>query len=71
MKPQTSLILNLICVLLLFWVVGFFAIEDIDYFNPWGSADLQVLRVIALPNLLVTIILCINITTSIFGKRNP
>ena len=71
MKPQAHLILNLICVVLLFWVVGFFAVEDLDYFNPWGSAYLEGLWKIALPILLATIILSINIVTSMCGKRNP
>lgn len=70
MKTNTSLIINLICIALLFWVISFLAYEDLDFFNPWGSVPLQVLWKITLPILVVTIILSINVVISIFGKRN-
>ena len=69
MRLNFSLIMCLISLVLLCWAIGYLAFDDLDNFNPWGSAWNGNMWMIALPILLAAIILCANSLATLIGKR--
>ena len=70
MKLNSSLIMCLASLVLLCWAIGYLAFDDLDNFNPWGSAWIGDMWMIALPILISAIILCVNSLATLIGKRS-